>query len=79
MAMMILRNTLPSILQRYRPVLVADSKVNGKVISTMLTPTTAVPMKLWHPSESVPIAPIQGNIHQMVDLPDHDGQLHCAR
>lgn len=70
LAMMILKTVLPAILKRYRLALVPCSEIHGKIVSTMLGPTTAVPMTI-HPAdgryESVPVT---GNVHQMVTLPD---------
>ena len=43
LAMLILKTALPTMLQRFKVTVVPNSEVNGKVISTMLGPTTQRP------------------------------------
>lgn len=68
LAMLILKTTLPTILQRFKLTVVPNSEVSGKVISTMLGPTTSVRMRIDHPDGKFECHPVRGNIHQMVDL-----------
>jgi hypothetical protein len=66
--MMVLKTTLPRVLLRYRLQVEPDAEINGHVISTMLTPTTAVPMQIHPPDDHYVASPIRGNIHEMVEL-----------
>lgn len=68
LAMMILKSVLPTILQRFKVTAVPMSEVSGKVISTMLCPTTAMMMRLDEQDGRFESHPVRGNIHDMVDL-----------
>jgi cytochrome P450 len=68
LAMTTLRTVLPSILKRYRLMVVPGSEINGKIVSTMLGPTTAVPMYVAHQDGRFQSSPVTGNIHSMVCL-----------
>jgi cytochrome P450 len=68
LAMTTLRTVLPSILKRYRLTVVPGSEINGKIVSTMLGPTTAVPMYVAHQDGRFQSSPVTGNIHSMVCL-----------
>ncbi|QGJ69400.1 Pentalenene oxygenase [Planctomycetales bacterium 10988] len=68
LASMILRITLPMILRKFNLQIEPNAEINGKVISTMLNPTSSVPMRLLDPSTEPKASFIRGNIHQMVDL-----------
>jgi cytochrome P450 len=68
LAMLILKTTLPTLLQRFKVTMVPNSEVSGKVISTMLGPTTSVMMKIDHQDGRFESQPVRGNIHEMVDL-----------
>jgi cytochrome P450 len=68
LAMLILKTTLPTILQRFKLTVVPNSEVTGKVISTMLGPTTSILMRIDRPDGHFECHPVRGNIHQMVDL-----------
>jgi hypothetical protein len=59
---------LPSILKRYRLTVEPGCEINGKIISTMLGPTTAVPMRIAHQDGRFQSSPVTGNIHSMVWL-----------
>jgi cytochrome P450 len=68
LAMMTIKTTIPTILQRYRLSVVPGSKINGRVIATMLVPTAGMPMLVspsWAPFTA---SPVEGNIHDLVDL-----------
>lgn len=74
LAMMILKTALPAILKRCRLSVVPGSEISGKIISTMLGPTTAVPMRV-HPADGqFASAAVTGNIHSMVDLVEAPGR-----
>lgn len=68
LAMLILKTVLPTILQRFKVTAVPMSEVSGKVISTMLCPTTALMMRLDEQDGRFESHPVRGNIHNMVDL-----------
>jgi cytochrome P450 len=73
LAMMTMKLVLPAILQRYRLSVVPAANINGKVISTMLTPTTGMPMLVSPPSAPFKRTPVCGNIHDMVTLQEGAG------
>jgi hypothetical protein len=68
LAMATLRTVLPSILKRYRLTVVANSEINGRIVSTMLGPTTPVPMHVARQDGRFQSSPVSGNIHAMVCL-----------
>jgi cytochrome P450 len=68
LAIMIMKIALATILQRYHFTMVPGSRINGHVISTMLTPTTSVPMSITTPATPFTHTPVQGNIHDLVSL-----------
>ncbi len=68
LAMMTLKIALPTILQRFRMTVVPHSEISGLVTSTMLTPTTPIPMQLATHDGGFTAVPVTGNVHEMVDL-----------
>ncbi len=68
LAMLILKTVLPTILQRFKVTAVPMSEVSGKVISTMLCPTSSVMLRLDKQDGRFESQPVLGNIHTMVDL-----------
>ncbi len=68
LAMLILKTTLPTLLQQFKLTSVPNSEVSGKVISTMLGPTTSIMMKIDRQDGQFQSQPVRGNIHDMVDL-----------
>ena len=46
LAMLILKSTLPTLLQQFKLTVVPNSEVSGKIVSTMLGPTTSVIMRI---------------------------------
>ncbi|MBM4074590.1 MAG: cytochrome P450 [Planctomycetes bacterium] len=68
LAMLILKTTLPTILQRFKLTMVPMSEVSTKVISTMLGPTSTVMMRLEEHDGRFSSQPVMGNIHSLVDL-----------
>ncbi|GIX03101.1 MAG: hypothetical protein KatS3mg113_0107 [Planctomycetaceae bacterium] len=78
LALVILKTVLPTILQRFKLMLVPSSEVSGRVISTMLSPTTPVLMKLYPPDGRFVAQPVEGNIHELVDLREIPRRLRQA-
>ena len=68
LATLILKTTLPTLLQRFKLTVVPHSEVSGKVISTMLGPTTSVMMRIDRQDGRFECHPVRGNIHEMVEL-----------
>jgi cytochrome P450 len=68
LAMVELRVALTMILKRHALTLVPGSEINGKIISTMLSPTSEVPMRIESPGGPYHFSPVSGNVHEMVDL-----------
>jgi cytochrome P450 len=68
LSLLIIKTALPKILTKYRLSIVADSSINGKVISTMLCPTTPIPVTLAPQDGQFAAHPVTGNIHELVDL-----------
>lgn len=68
LAMMTLKITLPAILQRYRLKVVPGANINGLVTSTMLAPTSGMPMLVSGPHTPFSASWIRGNIHELVEL-----------
>jgi cytochrome P450 len=68
LAMMTIRLTVSTIWQRVRLSVVPGAEINGKVTSTMLGPTTGMPMLVM--STGAPYANhwVRGNIHELVEL-----------
>jgi len=70
LAMQTLRTMLPSILKRYRLTVVPGAEIHAKIVSTMLGPTTPVPMRIARQDGRFESSPVIGNIHAMVFLQD---------
>ena len=68
LAMVELRVALAMILKRYTLTVKSGAEINGKIISTMLGPTSTVPMTLQAPGGSFESTPVTGSVHDMVDL-----------
>ena len=68
LAMTILKTVIPMVLKRYRLNMVAGAEINARVISTMLGPTTAVPMEVHEADGLYEQRPVAGNIHDLVEL-----------
>jgi cytochrome P450 len=79
LAMLTIKLTLSAILQRFRLTAVPNAAINGKVISTMLTPTTPIPMKIGPPSAAFTWSPVRGNVHDMVALAEGGSMSVPAR
>jgi hypothetical protein len=78
LAMMILKTALPMILKRYRLTVVHGAQINGKIVSTMLGPTTSVPMLVSPPDGRFQSVPVTGNIHSMVRLDEMPAAIRKA-
>ena len=70
LAMMTLKTALPIIFKRYRLTVVPGVEISGKVISTMLGPTTSVPMLVSRHDGHFESSLVTGNIHSLVNLPE---------
>ena len=68
LAMLIMKTTLPALLQQFKVTVVPNSEVSSKVISTMLGPTTSVMMRIDRQDGRFQSQPVRGNIHDLVDL-----------
>ena len=68
LAMLILKTTLPTLLQRFKVTVVPHSDVSSKVVSTMLAPTTGMMMRIDRQDGRFESQPVRGNIHDLVDL-----------
>ncbi len=68
LAMQTLMTTLPAVLRRFRPAVVADSRIDAEVVSTMLGPSAPVPVRLCPPDGRFEAVPVRGNIHDLVTL-----------
>jgi len=70
LAMMEIRTALSLILKQHHFQLQSGSQVDGRVVSTMLGPTSSVNAKLL-PVEEIPVTvPVCGAIHQLMQLPE---------
>lgn len=78
LAMLILKMVLPTILQRFKLCSVPFSEVSGKVISTMLSPTSPVLMRIDAQDGVFTAAPVVGNIHTLVQLRETERRLRRA-
>ncbi len=66
LALSIMRGVLPTIWRRFRMSAIPNSEVSALVVSTMLGPTTTVPMQLHQPGSRIDVAPLRGNISELV-------------
>jgi cytochrome P450 len=69
MAMMTIKTTLPTILQRHCLAVVPGSTINAKVLSTMLAPTSGIPMLILPRGAPFAASQVQGNINELVAFP----------
>lgn len=69
LAMMELRTALAIILKRFHMQIPAGCTVNGKVVATMLGPTSSVPATLIGPDQIAETVPVYGSVHNLIDLP----------
>jgi cytochrome P450 len=78
LAILILKTVVPTILQRFKLTVVPMSEVSGKVISTMLSPTSSVLMQVDWPDGRFEAQPVVGNIHTMVDLNEVERRMRSV-
>jgi cytochrome P450 len=69
LAIMELKTALVMILKRFKLTVEAESKVDGKIISTMLGPTSQIRMHLEANDGQFQAQPVHGSIHDLVQLP----------
>jgi cytochrome P450 len=69
LAMSIIRTVIPMMLQKNRFSVVADSEINAQVISTMLAPSTHIPLRLISDGTQIEPAAVAGNIADLVRIP----------
>lgn len=69
LAMSIMRSVLPAILRRFRLSALSHSEINALVVSTMLGPTTTVPLQLLAPGSTTSTATLRGNLPSLVEFP----------
>jgi cytochrome P450 len=75
LAMLTLKITLGVLLQRHHLGVVPGAAINGKVSSTMLNPTSGMPMRVLQPNEPFSRVPVEGNIHDLVTFDSATAQL----
>jgi cytochrome P450 len=68
LAMMTIRLTISTLWQRVRLAVVPGADINGKVTSTMLGPTTGMPMLVLSTQSPYQNHWVRGNIHELVEL-----------
>jgi cytochrome P450 len=68
LALNVLRIALGRILSAYRLQVEAGAKIDAHVESTMLMPTNGVPVRIYPPDGAYKSTPVDGNIHELVDL-----------
>ncbi|MCA9024833.1 MAG: cytochrome P450 [Planctomycetaceae bacterium] len=78
LGMMQLKITLPTILGRYKLSLEEGAEVNARVMSTMLFPTSRVPMQIAPQDGDFTSSSVTGNIHTLVNLPPATSQARRA-
>ncbi|MDG2391423.1 MAG: cytochrome P450 [Planctomycetaceae bacterium] len=70
MAMRSMGSILPKILRTFRLSVVPNVDINANVISTMLAPTTPVPVEIHAPDKQFSASSISGSILDLVHLPE---------
>jgi len=61
---------LPKILRTFRLSVVPNVEINANVISTMLAPTTPVPVQIHTPDKQFSASAMSGSILDLVHLPE---------
>lgn len=79
LAMMELKTSLAMILKRFRLTMQPYSTVDGRIISTMLGPTTSVRMRINEADGAFESQPVFGSIHDLVELPDESVAIPATR
>ena len=78
LAMSILNIVLPMTLQKAGLQVVPNTRVNGRVISTMFSPEFPLPVTLLEPGTIADTSSLIGNIHDLVTFPSHASQRAAA-
>jgi cytochrome P450 len=78
LAMSILNIVIPMTLQQAGLQVVPNTEVNGRVISTMFSPESPIPVRLLEPGTIADSSPLTGNIHDLVKLPASAHQRAAA-
>jgi cytochrome P450 len=68
LAITTIKLALATILGRYRLTVQPGARIDGHVLSTMLTPTSGMPMLVSHADGRYEASPVTGNIHTLVKL-----------
>ncbi len=61
--------SLPTILGKFKLSMVPGAEVQARVMSTMLFPTSTIPMRIERQDGMFTSQPVSGNVHTLVDLP----------
>lgn len=69
LAIVEIRTALVIMLKRFHFQIETGCAVDGRVISTMLGPTSPIPAQLLAPSQMPQTVPVSGSIHSLVELP----------
>lgn len=78
LGMMQLKITLPTILGRFKLTVEDGAEINARVMSTMLFPTSRVPMRVERQDGQFVAATVAGNIHTLVNLPPSSAHVRRA-
>jgi cytochrome P450 len=78
LAMSILNIVLPMTLQKAGLQVVPNTRVNGRVISTMFSPEFPLSVRLLEPGTIADTSSLIGNIHNLVTFPTHASQRAAA-
>lgn len=78
LALSIMRSVLPSIWRRFRLSAIPNSEVSALVVSTMLGPTTTVPLQLNLPGSRTTTASLRGNVPMLVNFPSRTESVRRA-
>ena len=69
LGMMQFKISLPTILGKFKLSMVPGAEVQARVMSTMLFPTSTIPMRIERQDGVFASQPVTGNVHSLVDLP----------
>ena len=69
LGMMQFKISLPTILGKFKLSMVPGAEVQARVMSTMLFPTSTIPMRIQRQDGEFTSQPVTGNVHTLVDLP----------
>ncbi len=69
LGMMQFKISLPTILGKFKLSMVPGAEVQARAMSTMLFPTSTIPMRIERQDGVFTSQPVSGNIHSLVDLP----------